>query len=235
MTSRARHWAIVPAAGSGARLAGDIPKQYQKIGNHSLLEHTLRALLQVSAIDGVVVALAANDKHWQHLTIATDARIQTITGGAQRCDSVLAGLHFLAAQAQDDDWILVHDAARPCIMAADIDRLLQQAGAHSVGGILAVPVVDTLKRVAPDGSIAGTQNRSQLYQAQTPQLFRFAVLLEALQAAQVQQLEITDESSAIEQLGLQPIIVQGSQHNIKVTYAEDLALAEHILRSRGSL
>ncbi len=230
----ARHYAIVPAAGSGARLTSSIPKQYQKIGNLCLLEYALRALLQVDAIDGVVVALAANDKHWPQLPMAADSRIQTVTGGARRCDSVLAGLQFLATQAQPDDRVLVHDAARPCITAADIDRLIVQAGAHPVGGILAVPVVDTLKQTA-DGSITGTQDRRQLYQAQTPQLFRFAVLLEALQAAQAQQLEITDESSAIEQLGLQPIIVTGSQHNIKVTYAEDLTLAEHILRSRGCL
>ena len=212
-----------------------MPKQYQKIGNRSLLEHTLLALLQVDAIDTVVVALAANDTYWPQLQIASDARIKTVTGGSRRCDSVLAGLQFLATEAQANDRVLVHDAARPCITVADIERLLQQAGAHPVGGILAVPVVDTLKQVASDGSIISTQDRSQLYQAQTPQLFPFAVLLEALNTALAQQLEITDESSAIEQLGLQPIIVQGSPHNIKVTYAEDLALAEYFLRSQGSI
>lgn len=228
-----RHWAIVPAAGSGARLAGTTPKQYQKIGKHSLLEHSLRALLQVEAVDSVVVVLAANDRHWQQLQIASNSRIQTVTGGARRCDSVLAGLQFLATYAQADDRVLVHDAARPCITPADIDRLLLQAGAHPVGGILAVPVVDTLKRVDLDGNIIATQDRSQLYQAQTPQLFRFAVLLEALQTALAADLEITDESSAVEKMGLQPIVVGGSQQNIKVTYAEDLALVRQILRSRG--
>lgn len=235
MSARApRLWAIVPAAGSGARMAGAKPKQYQKIGNCSLLEHTLNALLQVAAIDAIVVALASNDKHWPRLQVAGEARIRTVAGGERRCDSVLAGLQCLAAQAQDDDLVLVHDAARPCITPTDIERLLAQAGRHAVGGILAVPVVDTLKRVTPDGSIEGTQDRSYLYQAQTPQLFRFAVLLVALQTALAEGLDITDESSAVERMGLQPIVVEGSYHNIKVTYADDLALAEHILRLRGS-
>lgn len=236
MSARAaRLWAIVPAAGSGARLATAAPKQYQQIGNVSLLEHTLLALLQVDAIDGIVVVLAPNDIHWPRLQVAGEARIKIVTGGDRRCDSVLAGLQSLGANVQADDLIMVHDAARPCITPADIERLLARAGKHKVGGILAVPVVDTLKQVTPDGSITGTQDRGALYQAQTPQLFRFGILLEALQTALADGLEITDESSAVEHLGLQPIVVEGSYHNIKVTYAEDLALAEHILRLRGSL
>ncbi|MGI9285746.1 MAG: 2-C-methyl-D-erythritol 4-phosphate cytidylyltransferase [Pseudomonadales bacterium] len=234
MSARApRLWAIVPAAGSGARLAGAAPKQYQQIGNVSLLEHTLNVLLQVEAIDGIVVALAANDTYWPGLQVAGEARIETVNGGERRCDSVLAGLRSLAASAQADDLIMVHDAARPCITSTDIERLLAQTGEHSVGGILAIPVVDTLKQVTADGSITGTEDRSQLYQAQTPQLFRFAVLLDALQGALADEVDITDESSAVEHMGMQPIVVEGSRYNIKVTYTADLALAESILRLRG--
>ncbi len=230
-----RLWAIVPAAGSGARMAGAEPKQYQQIAATSLLEHTLRALLQVDAIDSIVVVLAPNDKHWPRLKVAGDERIKTVDGGRRRCDSVLAGLQFLSANARADDRVLVHDAARPCIAPADIERLLARAGKHQVGGILAVPVVDTLKKVTPDGNITGTQDRSLLYQAQTPQLFRFAILLDALQRALADERDITDESSAVERMGLQPIVVEGSYQNIKVTYADDLAKAEHILRLRGNI
>lgn len=228
-----RLWAVVPAAGAGSRLAHETPKQYLQIGDRSLLEHSLRALLQVDAINEIVVVLAAKDDRWPRLQIAGDKRIRTAVGGERRCDSVLAGLQLLAARANAHDLVLVHDAARPCVAVTDIKRLIEQAGRHEVGGILAVPVVDTLKRVDAGGLIIGTQDRSRLYQAQTPQLFRFAVLLEALQTAVDSGAEITDESSAVEHMGLKPVVVAGSRDNIKVTYADDLVIAGHIFGMRG--
>jgi len=225
----ARHYAIVPAAGSGSRFGSDIPKQYLPLAGQPLLHHTLAALCHHSAIDRVWVVLSPEDEHWhRHDWSSLGAKLETIfQGGATRADSVAAGLR--AAQlAAEDDWILVHDAARPCLAAAHIDALVGELADDPVGGILAVPVADTLKRADDQQRVAATVSRDGLWQAQTPQMFRYGLLRDALE----QHRQVTDEAGAIEAAGLVPRLVKGDASNLKVTYPADLGLAEAILRSR---
>ncbi|MCK9563568.1 MAG: 2-C-methyl-D-erythritol 4-phosphate cytidylyltransferase, partial [Bacteroidales bacterium] len=177
----------------------------------------------------MVVAIHPDDRHWPHLPLAADTRIHTVTGGDERADSVRAGLRLLAGRAAADDWVLVHDVARPCITSGDIGRLVATLGDDPVGGILAAPVSDTLKRVDDHARIQGTQERSHLWAAMTPQMFRYGLLCRALEAAAGEGLAVTDESSAVEALGLAPKVVMGRRDNIKITRREDLAVAEAIL------
>lgn len=238
-------WAIVPAAGIGARFSdapgsaktdskSDYrqPKQYTKILGTSMLEHSIRVLLDTNPQLTVLVALADNDTYWEAEAIAAHARVEAVPGGEQRADSVLSGLLALQGRAEDDDLILVHDAARPCVGRQDIDGLLSSIDDHPVGGLLASPVVDTLKQVDASGHVQNTVAREFIYRAQTPQAFRYRLLRQALEQAKSRSEVITDESSAIEKLGLSPLIVPGAADNIKVTFASDLVQAEHSLSAR---
>jgi 2-C-methyl-D-erythritol 4-phosphate cytidylyltransferase len=225
-------WAVVPAAGRGTRLGGDMPKQYLPIAGRPMIEHTLRALLGHPEVDGVMVALAPDDPWWGGWRYLENKPIYTCIGGAERADSVLAALQALPATVSEEQWILVHDAARPCLRGVDLTRLLAIGQADPIGAILAAPVRDTIKRVEPGDQLrsSGTEPREQLWRALTPQLFRRGGLIRALQAAMRGGVPITDEAMAMELLGLKPLLVEGSEDNIKVTTPADLALAESILQ-----
>ena len=216
-------WVVIPAAGIGSRMRADRPKQYLQLAGRTILEHTLDCFLDHPRLKGLVLSLAADDPFWPALPCATDPRIQRVEGGAERADSVLAGLlRLLELGAQPDDWVLVHDAARPNLAAEDLDKLLQELAGDPVGGLLAVPARDTLKRVGADGRVAETVDRSVIWQAYTPQMFRFAALHQALADARVAGVAITDEASALEWAGQAPKLVEGRADNLKITRPEDL-------------
>jgi len=213
-------------------MGAEIPKQYLSVCGRPLAEHTLTALLSVPSIVSVRVALSVNDAHWDRVDAAIRNRVQRVTGGDSRAHSVLAGLQSLHDCAADDDWVLVHDMARPCISVAAIERMIATLDNDPVGGLLAIPVVDTLKRSDADERVVETVARETLWQAQTPQLFRYKTLLDALAAGLERGVPITDEASAIELHGLQPKLVHGDAENMKVTVPGDLMRVEQILRSR---
>jgi 2-C-methyl-D-erythritol 4-phosphate cytidylyltransferase / 2-C-methyl-D-erythritol 2,4-cyclodiphosphate synthase len=241
-----RLWAIVPAAGRGERFASaatsSIPKQYTSLLGKSVLEWSLRALLTEPRIQGIVVVLAAGDAHWAEIARNLDSpKLLTAIGGAHRQDSVMNGLEYLATRVQADDWILVHDAARPCLRGGDLSALCDaleknpRSGAGGIGAagdvggvVLAAPIVDTIKRESPNG--LETVDRTGLWRALTPQVFAFAALRKALNDAAADKLAVTDEAQAMERLGIRAVLVPGSPFNIKVTRAEDLEVAAAILK-----
>jgi 2-C-methyl-D-erythritol 4-phosphate cytidylyltransferase len=222
-------WAVVPAAGRGTRFGGDVPKQYLEVAGEPLLAHSLRALLAHPAVEAAVIVLAADDALWPGWNTFADKPILACIGGDTRADSVLAGLAALPDSVRADDFVLVHDAARPNLGLGDLDQLLERGRNDPVGAILAAPVRDTLKRAGDDGGIDGTQPRERLWRALTPQLFRRLQLTRALEAAQRDGLTVTDESMAMEQQGLRPLLVEGSDDNFKVTTPADLARFAFIL------
>jgi 2-C-methyl-D-erythritol 4-phosphate cytidylyltransferase len=222
-------WVVVPAAGRGLRVGGEIPKQYLPLLGRPLLRHTLERVLVHPRIAGACVALAADDPHWPGWRELKGKPVLSCVGGAERADSVLAGLRALPATVREKDWVLVHDAARPCLRADDLERLLDHGAAHPVGAILAAPVRDTLKRADARGTIARSEPREQLWRALTPQMFRRAALERALESALAAGVRVTDEAMAFERLGLAPMLVEGADDNLKVTTPADLALAEFLL------
>lgn len=226
-------WVIVPAAGSARRMGAAVPKQYLPLAGRTVIEWSLAPFLAHQRTAGIVIALAGQDQRWPRLSLAREAKIVTTTGGAERMDSVLAGLEVLHEKAAPDDWVLVHDAARPCLSAADLNRLLETLHDDAVGGLLAAPLVDTLKRADERGRVEQTVAREKLWRALTPQMFRRDLLQRALADARARGVAVTDEAQAIEALGLQPKLVAGDADNIKITLPEDLARAERILRSRS--
>ncbi len=216
-------WVVIPAAGIGSRMRADRPKQYLQLAGRTILEHTLDCFLDHPRLKGLVLSLAADDPFWPALPCATDPRIQRVEGGAERADSVLAGLlRLVELGAQEGDWVLVHDAARPNLARSDLDRLLAELADDPVGGLLAVPARDTLKRIGADGRVAETVDRSLIWQAYTPQMFRFAALHRALADALVAGVAVTDEASALEWAGQAPKLVEGRADNLKITRPEDL-------------
>mgnify|MGYP006206810359 CR=1 FL=1 len=226
-------WAIVPAAGRGSRFGGDTPKQYLPLAGRSVIEHSLRAVLDHPDVDGVMVALAQDDAAWPGWREIGGKPVLTCVGGGERADSVLAGLHALPASLGDEQWVLVHDAARPCLRRQDLARLLAVGQADPVGALLAAPVRDTLKRADAVGKSQSTEPRDWLWRALTPQLFRRGGLTRALEAALRAGVRVTDEAMAMERLGLRPCLVEGSEDNLKVTTPSDLALAEFLLGRGG--
>ncbi|GAB3732150.1 2-C-methyl-D-erythritol 4-phosphate cytidylyltransferase [Luteimonas pelagia] len=226
-------WAIVPAAGRGARMGGDVPKQYLDIGGRSLLEHALRALLSHPAVAGAVVAIAPGDARWPGWSSLEGKPVVACEGAAVRAGSVLAALRALPGDVRPDGWVLVHDAARPNLCREDLDRLLHLGRNDPVGAILAAPVADTLKRAGDDGGIDRTEPRDHLWRALTPQMFRRLQLTRALEAARDAGREPTDEAMAMELQGHRPLLVQGRPDNLKVTTPEDLAMAECLLGRRA--
>jgi 2-C-methyl-D-erythritol 4-phosphate cytidylyltransferase len=223
------YWVIVPAAGVGRRMNAVIPKQYLPLAGRTVIEHTLAILLGHSRIGGVVVAIESADRWWRTLRFSTDKPLLQVTGGEQRCQSVMNGLLALKEWAHPDDWVLVHDAVRPCLRVMDMDLLIEVLTEDSVGGLLAVPVRDTLKRADSAGRISATVDRNRLWQALTPQMFRLGILLTALGRALEKGVYVTDEAAAVEAVGLAPRLVEGHADNIKITCPEDLALAEFYL------
>jgi 2-C-methyl-D-erythritol 4-phosphate cytidylyltransferase len=227
-----RIWFVVPAAGASRRMASDSPKQYLRIGGRTILEHALAPLLARTDLAGGVVTLAADDSNWPGLPEALRARVAVAPGGAERCESVLSGLRALAG-AREGDWVLVHDAARPCLDPADLERLIAECRQDPIGGLLAVPLADTLKRGDEGARVLETVPREGLWRAQTPQMFRCGRLVQALEAALAAGERPTDEAAVIERLGLRPRLVRGSPLNVKVTLPEDLAFAASVLDSRA--
>ncbi len=220
-------WVVIPAAGIGSRMRADRPKQYLQLGGRCILEHTLDCFLDHPRLLGLVVCLAPDDPYWQDLPCARDTRIQRAAGGSERCDSVLGGLQRLRELgAGAGDWVLVHDAARPNLARSDLDRLLAELADDAVGGLLAVPARDTLKRAGPDGRVVETVDRSVIWQAYTPQMFHLGGLQRSLAAALEAGATVTDEASAIEWAGLSPRLVEGRADNLKITRPEDLLWLE---------
>jgi 2-C-methyl-D-erythritol 4-phosphate cytidylyltransferase len=231
-----KYWVVVPAAGSSRRMAGaGLPKQYLQLAGRSVIEWALTPFLERPDCERIVVVLAENDRRWRKQSLARDPRVVTATGGAERVDSVRAGLRSLAADANDDDWVLVHDAARPCLRATDLSKLIDELADDGVGGLLGSPVVDTLKRADASDRVQATVSREALWRALTPQMFRFGVLERALRAAAESGAAPTDEAQAVEALGLQPRLVRGFPDNIKITLPEDIERAERLLRSWSAL
>ena len=225
-------WAVVPAAGRGTRFGSETPKQYLEVGGRPLLAYTLDALLAHPAVAGVVLAVSADDRWWPGWTEHAGKPVRTCTGGDSRAASVLAALEALPESVRPDEFVLVHDAARPNLAAEDLDRLLERGRADPVGAILAAPVRDTLKRAGDDGGIDRTEPRQRLWRALTPQLFRRLQLTRALQAAAAQGVEVTDEAMAMERQGLRPLLVEGREDNFKITTPADLARFEFELSRR---
>ncbi|KXS51835.1 MAG: 4-diphosphocytidyl-2C-methyl-D-erythritol synthase [Marinobacter sp. T13-3] len=226
-----RFWLVVPAAGIGQRMQAECPKQYLKLRNRFILDITLSRLLDNGRFDGCMVPLNPRDHWWPDSESARDDRVQTCTGGKERADSVLAALDALDGQAADEDWVLVHDAARPCLHPHDLSNLIDSLAEHPVGGLLAAPVADTLKQSGGEQppSVEATVDRSRLWRALTPQMFRFGALRQALAECLADGQPVTDESSAMEFSGNMPVLVEGRPDNIKITVPSDLGLAEFIL------
>jgi len=225
-----RLWCVVPAAGHGARFGSEVPKQYVQFAGKPLLMHTLERLAAQPEIFGLVVVVAPNDTYWPGYTELTGKPVVTTIGAHQRADSVLAGLDALPSWVQNHDFVLVHDAARPCIRTTDITRLIEEAG-HDSGGLLAAPLRDTLKCADDEHYVISTEPREKRWRALTPQLFRRGELSAALSQAKRDNLHTTDEAMAMEYAGKRPKLVECSEDNIKVTTRADLLLAEFILQS----
>lgn len=239
MNAAVRAWAVVPAAGRGSRMGTELPKQYLQLAGRTVLEHTLSALLAHPQIDGATVALSANDPHWPGLESLHGKPIVAVTGGAERADSVLAALRHELPSHNDHTWMLVHDAARPNLHPQDLTRLLEAlSNADCAGAILASRVADTLKRADAQQCIAETVDRSTLWRALTPQVFRRRALRQALERAQTEGVVVTDEAMAMERQRQAVQLVEGRADNLKITTPADLELAAFLLQQRlqkGSL
>jgi 2-C-methyl-D-erythritol 4-phosphate cytidylyltransferase len=221
--------ALIPAAGRGTRYGGAVLKQYLPVNGKAVLAHAIRAFQFHPMITGITVVLADDDQLFESAVGQLTAVVDTVTGGDTRAQSVRNGLQFITDSHPEDKWVLVHDGARPCLSAHSLDRLLEQGLQSPDGAILAMPVSDTLKRAGDEKEITDTVDRSGLWVAQTPQLFRVEALARAIDAAQEAGCELTDEASAMEFVGAKPKLVMGSVANIKITYPVDLAIAEALL------
>ncbi|HET9653674.1 MAG TPA: 2-C-methyl-D-erythritol 4-phosphate cytidylyltransferase [Usitatibacter sp.] len=224
-------FAIVPAAGHGTRIGDPVPKQYLPVAGQPMMYHSIHALAAVGRIERIFVILSPLDRHWaNHDWSRVAAKVETIHGGGKhRPDTVLNALHALDGRVARDDWILVHDAARPCIETELVEQFLDEMGDDPIGGLLGMPVADTLKRAEEGQRVMETVPRAHLWRAQTPQMFRYDKLRRGLE----RKPDATDESQAIEALGHAPRLVEGENGNIKVTFAEDLEIAEMILLRRA--
>ena len=223
MNQTIKCWAVVPAAGVGKRMQADRPKQYLPLAGKTVIEHTLSRLLESAAFEAVAVAISEEDPYWPELEISQHSKVITAPGGKERADSVLSALKSLQDKADENDWVLVHDAARPCLTSSDIHLQIGTLKNDEVGGILALSSHDTLKHVDGD-AITATIDRKHVWRALTPQMFKYGMLRDALQQTEGNPA-ITDEASALELLGFKPKIVEGRPDNIKITRPEDLALA----------
>lgn len=229
MGTEARYWCVVPAAGHGRRFGSELPKQYMPLVGQPLIVRTLERLAAHPRLAGLMVVLATGDSQWPGIEQIDGTPVRTAIGGAERANSVLAGLRALPDSVADADFVLVHDAARPCVRLEDIDALLTRAGSGE-GGLLGAPLRDTLKRADTQGCSAGTESRESRWRAFTPQMFRRGALSEALGDALAAGVAITDEAMAMERAGIAPLLVEGAEDNIKVTTRVDLALAEFLLK-----
>ncbi len=230
LTTVAELHAVVPAAGVGARMGAIVPKQYLSLAGEPILALTLRRLLTVPNLSTLVVTLSPDDTHWNNIDSSLRMKVRGVEGGSERALSVLAGLNALLKFADPDDLVLVHDAARPCVRLADINNLISRVCDDPLrGGLLACPVRDTMKRGSASDHVIHTEPRENLWHALTPQLFQLRPLRDAIVQAGAAGVNLTDESSAMEWAGLQPLLVQGSDDNIKVTRPDDIKMAEQYL------
>jgi len=224
------YWAVIPAAGVGKRMGSKIPKQYLALAGKTVLEHTLNVFIDHPKIKGIVLAVTDNDPYWQDLSVnynqSGSKPVLIASGGQERCHSVLNALHCLSEQAPANVQVLVHDAARPCLLPEDIDNLIAQLSNHPSGGLLGLPMADTVKRCDADNNVLATVDRSGLWRALTPQMFSLNLLKQALSHAIENKALVTDEASAIELQGLKPKMIEGQPGNIKITHPGDLQLAE---------
>ncbi|WP_299876148.1 2-C-methyl-D-erythritol 4-phosphate cytidylyltransferase [uncultured Cocleimonas sp.] len=229
-------WVVIPAAGVGSRMEAEKPKQYLKIADRTIIEHTLACFINHPQVAGIIVALSSDDPYWKQLNIKQNKTpIFTVEGGKDRSDSVEQALVYLrmVERIDDDSWVMVHDAARPCVSQLDIDALLEIRSGESVGAILATPVRDTMKRSFPDQfRISHTESRENLWHALTPQLFKLGPLMKALEFCKTKSIAVTDEASAFEALGEHPELVKGGHENIKVTYPSDIQYASFLLKNK---
>lgn len=235
MSTPSKYWAVIPAAGVGRRMEAAVPKQYLDLAGRPVIEWSLGLFLDHPQISGVFVALDPEDRFWPETAFADHPDVRRMDGGAERCHSVLNALDRLAHEATGTDWVLVHDAARPCLRRDDLDRLLTALSDHPVGGLLGVPVRDTMKQTEENGAVQRTISRVALWHAFTPQMFRLDLLRRALRAALDQGRLVTDDAGAMELSGLAPLLVAGHTDNIKITRPEDLPLADFHLRQQGRL
>lgn len=219
-----KYFAVIPAAGTGVRFGSDVPKQFLHIDGVSVLERSVAPFLACELVEKIVVVL--NKKDSDYFSFLPHEQIIVTQGGSERMISVLNGLNALADFASNDDWVLVHDGVRPFLNINDINKLIKVVSEHSIGGILGVPVKDTIKKINESGEILSTVDREVLWHASTPQLFRYGLLKEALSKAVTENVIVTDESHALERLGKKPIIVQGCSKNTKITFIEDLTQHE---------
>ncbi len=224
-----RYWLVMPAAGIGRRFGADRPKQYAPLCGRTVIEWALALFLADERCAGAVVALAEDDPYWAALAPQT---VVLAAGGQERSHSVRNALAALAERASPEDWVLVHDAARPCLPRSDLDRLLAELADHPVGGLLATPAADTLKRAEASREVQQTVDRAGLWRALTPQMFRYGRLCEALDRAHAAGRLPTDEAQAIEWLGERPRLVEGAAANLKITSAADLAIAAALLKEK---
>ena len=225
-------WAVIPAAGIGQRMGADIPKQYLPLAGRTVIDWSISKLLEHPSVDAVMVALGRDDPYWQGTEYAAHQSVERVDGGAERCDSVLNALNALSSKASSDTWVLVHDAARPCVSAQDIGALIKMVEEKQlVGGLLGMQVRDTMKRTDCLNQVTETVERNQLWHAFTPQMFKLGELRTALSKALAAGVRITDEASAMEWAGHQPMMLEGRGDNIKITRPADLELAEFYLRS----
>jgi len=228
-------WIILPAAGVGKRMAADRPKQYLPLLGKTVIEYSLQSLLDMSSIAGVVLALDKDDSYWPELQFNHQKPVLQVVGGNERCDSVLNALRFLEAFVADqmqEVWVLVHDAARPCVRPDDITKLIDKASHDDNGGLLALPVRDTMKRQSPNNRVQTTVDRSGLWHALTPQMFKLSLLIKALVHASERGLQVTDDASAMELAGYHPLLVEAHEDNIKITRPFDLVLARLYLQEQ---
>ncbi len=233
--ANSKYWALVPAAGMGRRLGSTRPKQYLKLHGQEVLAWTLQTLATADFIEKIVLVLHPDDSYFASYLAQKFPQVLVVLGGDERQDSVANGLSFLKDLAVDDDWVLVHDAARPCLMTEDLNKLVSHLKENKVGGILASQVKDTLKRSDDSYKVIDTLKRNEHWLAATPQMFRFGLLHDALSQARQKGLVATDEAAAIEAMGLPVNIVEGRSDNLKITSQEDLALAEFLLQKLGKL
>ena len=226
-------WAVVPAAGIGRRFGADRPKQYLALGDRPIIAHVVAKLAALREVAGIVVAVAPADPWWEEAARVFDAPLVRVEGGAERRDSVANALDYLGTVAPDAALVVVHDAVRPCVAVADIERVVAAARRQPHGAILAAPICDTLKRAGPEGSIAATVDRCRLWRAFTPQVFPLGRLRAALRNAVESGCMVSDEAQAMEHAGARPLLVEGSPGNIKITRPEDLALARALLAAEN--
>jgi len=231
--SKGQIWCVIAAAGAGRRMGAERPKQYLELCGRMIIEHTLERLCGHPKLAGVTVAVAQDDPWWESVRLPGVTAPRRCQGGGERYQSVLNALTSLSEHgAEADDWVLVHDAVRPCVRREDVDRLISEGGAHSVGGVLGVPVRDTMKCVDAENNVEETVSRDGLWHALTPQMFRLGALRKALERAQNDGVNVTDEAQAMERTGAFPRMVEGHFDNLKITISADLALAELYLHAQ---